>query len=84
MIVWIEIISAAATVIAIAGVILNNHRRRECFIVWFGSNILTLSVHLYVGLWAMSGRDLIFIGLAIDGWIRWSKKTPKREGASNE
>ena len=74
MILWIEIISTLATVIAIAGVILNNHRQRACFIVWFFSNILTLSVHLYVGLWAMSGRDLIFIALAVHGWIMWGRK----------
>ena len=69
--IYIEIISTLATIIAIAGVILNNHRRRECFILWLGSNSLTLAVHLAVGLWAMSGRDAIFIYLAIDGWYRW-------------
>ena len=72
--IYIELISTLATVIAIAGVILNNHRRRECFILWLGSNSLTLAVHLYVGLWSMSVRDLIFIGLAIDGWYRWKAK----------
>ena len=74
MIVWIEAISTLATVIAIAGVILNNHRRRSCFILWLGSNSLTLLVHLVVGLWAMSIRDAIFIYLAIDGWYRWKGK----------
>ena len=72
--IWIEIISAVATVIAIAGVILNNNRRRECFILWLGSNSLTMAIHLYSGLWAMSGRDAIFVYLAVRGWMMWSKK----------
>ena len=79
MIVWIEILSTLATVIAIAGVILNNHRKKECFILWLVSNSMTLAVHLHAELWAMSGRDMIFIALAIDGLRRWSKKTPERE-----
>jgi len=72
--IYIEIISTVATIIAIAGVILNNHRRRECFLLWLGSNSLTLAVHLYAGLYAMSVRDAIFIYLAVDGWRRWKEK----------
>jgi len=72
--IYIEIISILATVIAIAGVILNNHRRRECFLLWLGSNSLTLAVHLAVGLYAMSVRDMIFIALAVHGWIMWGRK----------
>jgi nicotinamide riboside transporter PnuC len=69
--IYIEIISTVATIIAIAGVMLNNHRRRECFLLWLGSNSLTLAVHLYAGLYAMSVRDAVFIYLAVDGWYRW-------------
>ena len=72
--IYIEIISTLATIIAIAGVILNNHRRRSCFILWLGSNSLTLAVHLYVGLWSMSVRDVIFLGLAVHGWAMWGRK----------
>jgi nicotinamide riboside transporter PnuC len=72
--IYIELISALATVIAITGVILNNHKQRECFLLWLGSNSLTLAVHLYAGLYAMSVRDAIFIYLAVDGWRRWKGK----------
>jgi hypothetical protein len=37
----VEIIGTAATVLAVAGVVLNNRRRRACFAVWLVSNALS-------------------------------------------
>lgn len=70
----LEILGTIGTVIAIAGVILNNYRMRACFIVWLVSNSMALAVHLIVGPWSFVARDLIFIGLAVHGWIVWKRK----------
>jgi nicotinamide riboside transporter PnuC len=67
----IEIVSGAATIIAIAGVILNNRRRLECFYLWFVSNGLSLAVHACCGLWAMTARDAVFFILAVHGLYSW-------------
>ena len=72
----LEILGTVATVAAIIGVILNNHRRRTCFIVWLGSNGITLSVHLALGVYSLAARDAAFLALAVHGWFQWGRKTP--------
>ncbi len=66
-----ETAGLVATLIAIAGVVLNNHRRRECFYLWLGSNALTLAVHVWAGIWSLALRDAVFLALAVDGLVRW-------------
>ena len=73
-----EIVGTVITVIAVAGVLLNNHRRRECFYLWLVSNLLSASVHLTAGMYAMTARDLIFFALAIHGLIHWSRPRSKK------
>ena len=70
----IELISVIVTIFAVAGVILNNRRRRACFVVWFVSNGMSLGVHVASGLYALSVRDAIFLVLAVEGWRLWGKK----------
>jgi len=70
----IELISAITGILAVAGVILNNYRLRVCFLIWFVSNAASAGIHLYSGLWSMAGRDIIFLCLAVHGWIIWSRK----------
>ena len=69
-----EAIGWCITVIAVAGVVLNNRRRRECFILWMVSNALSAVVHFAAGMWALTCRDAVFFVLAVDGLIRWSKQ----------
>ncbi|HSW63963.1 MAG TPA: nicotinamide mononucleotide transporter [Dissulfurispiraceae bacterium] len=70
----LELIGAIAAALAVAGVLLNNRMRRECFVLWMISNGLSLLLHLEAGMWALSVRDVIFFALAIDGWRRWGKR----------
>jgi nicotinamide riboside transporter PnuC len=70
----IETISIIATAIAIAGVVLNNHRMRACFVVWMFSNAITLGIHLSAGLYGLAGRDLAFLALAVHGWVKWGRR----------
>ena len=74
----IEAIGTIATVIAVAGVILNNRRLRASFALWWFSNLLTLAIHANAGIWSLALRDLIFFALAVEGWVLWRKK--EKEG----
>ncbi len=69
-----EIVGWTVTVIAVAGVIFNNHRRRACFGLWLISNALSAGLHLHAGMWALATRDAVFFVLAIHGFLCWSKK----------
>ena len=71
----VEAWGAVATCIAIAGVVLNNCRVRWCFALWLISNALTAGLHLHAGMYSLAARDLVFLGLAVDGWFRWAKRT---------
>ena len=67
----IELASLLATGIAVAGVVLNNARRRECFLLWLCSNAITLAIHLHAALWGLALRDAVFLALAVAGWRAW-------------
>lgn len=70
----IEIIGTTVTVAAIAGVVLNNHRLRACFIVWLFTNGITAGIHAHAGIWSLVFRDVVFFGLAVHGWFMWGRK----------
>lgn len=70
----IETIGTVATLIAIAGVWMNNRRRIECFYLWLASNALTLGVHVHAGIWSLALRDVVFLALAVDGLRRWRRE----------
>jgi nicotinamide riboside transporter PnuC len=70
----IEAVSLLACIIAVAGVVLNNRKMRLCFPLWVASNLLSLAVHLYSWLFGMVLRDIVFIILAVEGWILWKEK----------
>lgn len=69
----IETIGLISTFMAVVGVVLNNHLDARCFYLWFLSNLLCAWVHYRKRVWSLMIRDLIFMTLAIDGLIRWSK-----------
>jgi nicotinamide riboside transporter PnuC len=72
----IELLSAVATVLAIAGVVLNNCKMIGCFYLWIVSNSLCLLVHCEAGLGALAFRDGIFILLALEGIWQWGARKP--------
>lgn len=67
----LEFIGLLSTGLAIYGVWLNNNKKIMCFYIWLISNFLTLCIHLYLNVWTLSIRDIIFLLLAIDGIKRW-------------
>lgn len=69
-----EICGIIATILAVAGVILNNRLNIACFYVWLVSNAITLALHVHVGLWSLAIRDAIFLALAVEGLMRWKSR----------
>jgi len=69
-----EWIGAIATVLAVAGVVLNNRLNIWCFALWAVSNTLSAGLHVEANLWSLAARDVIFLVLAADGARRWSRK----------
>jgi nicotinamide mononucleotide transporter len=77
MILWHEIVGGAATVVAVAGVVLNNRHRWQCFVLWLASNSATLAIHVSAGLWSLAARDGIFLALAVEGLVLWRRKVKR-------
>ena len=69
-----ETIGTIATILAIAGVVLNNRRLRGCFAVWAVSNTLSAAIHLSTGILSLAVRDAAFLVLAVEGWILWGRE----------
>jgi nicotinamide riboside transporter PnuC len=69
----LEFVGLIATALAVWGVVLNNRRRRTCFLIWMVSNTMTLIIHAYAGIWSLALRDLIFLGLAVEGYYLWKE-----------
>jgi len=69
----IELLGLVATVIAVVGVWLNNHKLRACFWLWLISNGLTAGIHAHAGIWSLFARDVVFLLLAIQGLRLWRK-----------
>lgn len=72
----VEGVGVVAGTLAIAGVLLNNRRRRACFYFWIASNILAACLHAHAGIVSLVIRDVVFTVLAIEGAYKWRKETP--------
>ena len=69
-----EIAGIICLILGVTGVILNNRRMRICFIVWMISNAMSACIHMGSEIWSLLIRDVIFLILAFEGWIKWGKK----------
>jgi len=70
----IDAIGWVASVLAVAGVVLNNNRLRVCFLVWLVSNAMSAGLHVHAAMWPLAARDLVFMVLAVHGWWCWGRK----------
>jgi nicotinamide riboside transporter PnuC len=71
--IMIELLSTAALVLAVSGVVMNNHRIIYCFYLWFVSNAISAGIHFSEGLVMLGVRDVVFFALAIQGLIIWRR-----------
>jgi nicotinamide riboside transporter PnuC len=72
----IELIGTITTMLAVAGVLLNNRHKIQCFYVWIVSNLLSAMIHWHTATYSLMARDLIFLALAIEGIHLWRSKRP--------
>ena len=68
-----EWLGIAATMLAVAGVLLNNARLWPCFVLWMVSNALTALIHARTRVWSLVARDVIFFVLAAVGLWQWTR-----------
>ena len=68
-----ETLGAIAGVLAVIGVVLNNRRMISCFYIWIVSNSICALLHFNAELWSLMIRDIVFIGLALEGIYRWGR-----------
>jgi nicotinamide riboside transporter PnuC len=73
----LELIGLLSMVIAVAGVWLNNHRLRVCFVLWWVSNLTSCGLHVALGCWSLALRDALFFALAIHGFLCWGRKVTR-------
>lgn len=69
---YIELLGFISTVLSVAGVLLNNYRLWPCFVLWLFSNALCAWIHYKKRVWSLLVRDIIFLGLAVQGLILWT------------
>ena len=61
------------TFISIVGVVLNIKKRKECFIIWAGTNFAWALYDYLIGAYAQSFLFGIYFCLAIWGIMEWNK-----------
>ena len=64
-------------VMGIAGVILNNHKRIECFYLWGITSACWCIIDWYHGIYSQSVLFAIYFLLAVHGWWKWQKADRK-------
>ncbi len=62
------------TAASIAGVVLNNYRRRECFMIWIVTNTVWMVYDFMIGAMAQAAMFALYIVLSVWGLIKWSRK----------
>lgn len=68
------VFSSILVVLSISGVILNNHKRIECFYIWMFTNASWFIVDLYYGIYPQAVLFFVYFILAVHGLITWRKK----------
>ena len=61
-------------VLSLVGVVLNIKRRRECFVIWCGTNAAWTAVDWWHGIYSQACLQAVYFALAIWGLIEWRKQ----------
>jgi nicotinamide riboside transporter PnuC len=55
----------------------NLHKARWCFVVWFVTNLMWVVVDFNAGIYPQAGKELVYTGFAVWGWVKWGKERPE-------
>lgn len=69
---WVLVIGS------ITGAVLNNYKKRICFVLWFCTNIGWIVVNLSKGIPAAALLAFVFMGMNVHGFIQWRQKGDPR------
>lgn len=69
----IEVFGTIGLLFAMAGCLLNNRKMISCFPVWMVANIVGVCIHYHLHLYSFVVKDLFFMYICVDGYIRWRK-----------
>jgi len=61
-------------VLGIIGVVLNNHKRIECFYIWAFTSACWCIIDWYHGIYSQAVLFAIYFILAIHGWYKWRRR----------
>lgn len=75
-----EILYWATALLALLGVVLNIHGRRECFAIWAATNAIWAAVDYAHGIHAQAALQAVYFALSIYGLAKWRGAIHKREG----
>lgn len=72
---WAWRLGWLATVLSVAGVVLNNCRLWPCFLLWMVSNAISAMLHARrdTRIWSLFVRDLVFLALSVVGLWQWTR-----------
>jgi len=59
------------TILSIIGVVLNIHKRKECFYIWAVTNFAWMVIDFYKEIYSQSALFAVYFLLAVYGIIKW-------------
>jgi nicotinamide riboside transporter PnuC len=68
------------TAASVIGVVLNNLKRRECFVIWIATNTVWMVYDWRIGARAQAAMFALYLALSICGLVMWSWKTNEKKG----
>jgi hypothetical protein len=70
-----EVITWTISAASIAGVMLNIHHKRACFVVWGITNLAWFGIDASREIWAQAALQAVYCGLSVYGFIRWKARS---------
>ena len=61
------------TAASVTGVVLNNLKRRECFVIWIATNTVWMVYDWKIGARAQAAMFALYLALSIWGLVMWSR-----------
>lgn len=64
----------AVTVMSIIGVVLNTYKRKECFVIWIGTNSVWMVYDWHIGAHEQAAMMGVYLLLSVWGLVMWARE----------